>query len=176
MSRKFTRFVGAGLSAVFFDFDGVFTDNTVIVDDHGSESVRCWRGDGIGLAMLRRVSVPVWVISTETNPVVAHRAAKLGVDFSQGLTDKASELRRLAESERLNLNRAIFVGNDSNDHDAMRSVGFAVAVADASNATRRLADFVTGTRGGFGAVREVCNLIASVLEGPEPHLAPREVS
>ena len=74
---------------VVFDFDGVFTDNTVYVDQNGVESVRCWRGDGLGLEMLRKRGVELAVVSTETNPVVAARCKKLNLRCVHGVTNKA---------------------------------------------------------------------------------------
>ena len=62
--------VGRSVRLVVFDFDGVFTDNTVWTDDAGNEWVRSWRGDGLGLERLRAAGIPTWVLSTETNPVV----------------------------------------------------------------------------------------------------------
>ena len=64
----------AGVKLVVFDFDGVFTDNTVYVSQDGTESVRCWRSDGLGLAKLKLVGVPSAIVSTETNPLVTARS------------------------------------------------------------------------------------------------------
>jgi len=75
---------------IFFDFDGVFTDNTVYVSQDGVETVRCWRSDGLGLTRLRKVGVQAFIISTETNPVVSARAHKLKLPCKQGVEDKAA--------------------------------------------------------------------------------------
>ena len=69
------------IKAIVFDFDGVFTNNRVIVSEDGKESVICNRSDGIGLEMLRSLGIPMTIISTEKNPVVAQRATKL--EFQQ---------------------------------------------------------------------------------------------
>ena len=71
-----------------FDFDGVFTDNRVFVNAEGMESVRCDRGDGLALADLRRAGLPICVLSTEKNPVVAARCEKLSLPYRQGLRSK----------------------------------------------------------------------------------------
>ena len=80
------------LRLVAFDFDGVFTDNTVSVDQNGIESVRCWRSDGIGLERLHSIGINTIIISTETNPVVSARAKKLKITCIQGVQDKAAQI------------------------------------------------------------------------------------
>ena len=75
------------VTLVVFDFDGVFTDNRVLVDQDGKEAVFCSRADGLGLQALRRLGVGSLVLSTEINPVVSARAAKLGIECVQGLGD-----------------------------------------------------------------------------------------
>ena len=69
----------ASIELIAFDFDGVFTDNTVYVLQDGSESVRCWRSDGLGLSRLADIGVETYIVSTEVNPVVTMRANKLNI-------------------------------------------------------------------------------------------------
>ena len=88
---------------VVFDFDGVFTDNRVWVNEDGDESVACWRGDGIGLRRLDEVGVQYLIVSTEPNPVVAHRAKKLEARCIHGVTDKLAVLREEASAAGVGL-------------------------------------------------------------------------
>src|SRR5258706_14480 len=78
----------ARVRLVVFDFDGVFTDNTVYVSQDGVESVRCWRSDGLGITRLKQAGVDTAIVSTETNPVVGARGRKLGMRCIQGCEDK----------------------------------------------------------------------------------------
>ena len=119
------------LELVFFDFDGVFTDNTVYVSQDGVESVRCWRSDGLGLSRLRIVSVQAMIVSTEANPVVSARARKLGLGCRQGLEDKARAVVDLCEEHHVDPAFVAFVGNDINDIPAFEVVGLPICVADA---------------------------------------------
>ena len=144
---------------VAFDFDGVFTDKTVFVCQDGKESVRCWRGDGLGLARLRSVGVRSCVLSTEKNPVVKKRADKIGVPCHHGLSDKASAIKKICREWKIPLSLTMFVGNDINDTPAWRVVGMPVAVADAATEVLAHVVFRTRRRGGFGAVREICDKI-----------------
>ena len=144
-----------------FDFDGVFTDNTVWTDSAGNEAVRCWRGDGLGLQRLRESAIPSWVLSTETNPVVAHRCAKLGVPFRQGLAAKHEALLEVADDEGVALGDVAYVGNDINDAECLRLVGVPIVVFDAHPDVLSLARYRTRAAGGLGAVREVCDWVSA---------------
>ena len=76
------------IRCVAFDFDGVFTDNAVYVLQDGTEMVRCTRADGLGLQQLQAKGLAIVVISTEKNPIVSARCAKLGVECVQDSADK----------------------------------------------------------------------------------------
>ena len=156
---------GRSVGMVVFDFDGVFTDNTVWTNGAGEEWVRSWRGDGLGLAKLRDLGIPVWVLSTETHPVVAQRCEKLGIPCRQGLDDKRAALQELAGEVGVPLANTVFVGNDINDVDALSAVGLSVVVADAHRDAASRARYRTQARGGFGAVREVCDWITASKGG-----------
>lgn len=157
-------------SALFFDFDGVFTDNRVWVFEDGREAVACNRSDGHGLSLIRPLGIPMIVLSTEKNPVVAARCGKLGLACRQGLSDKGRALEVVAKEESIDLSRAVYVGNDLNDMGCLQRVGFPVAVADAYPEVRAIAALVLSKPGGHGAVRELCDLIRRQIMG-EGHAA-----
>jgi YrbI family 3-deoxy-D-manno-octulosonate 8-phosphate phosphatase len=147
-----------------FDFDGVFTDNTVYVFEDGREAVRCYRGDGLGLQRLRRLGLPAVIISTETNPVVTARSRKLGLRCVQGVSDKRGVLEELVAELGLSLEQVAYVGNDVNDLPCLTCVGLPIIVQDAQAELLPLAAYRTTRPGGQGAVREVCDLLAGMLE------------
>ena len=141
------------------DFDGVFTDNRVWVDETGREAVLAHRGDGMGLEMLRKAGIRAVVLSKETNPVVAARCRKLNLPVWQGVEDKATLLRRLLEEWQVDPRFTVYLGNDVNDIPCFSLVGWAVVVADAHPQAKRAADKVLRTPGGYGAIRELVDLI-----------------
>jgi N-acylneuraminate cytidylyltransferase len=141
------------------DFDGVLTDNRVLVAEDGREAVWCNRSDGLGLGMLKRKGIDVIVLSKEKNPVVAARCRKLGIECIQGCDDKLSELKQKAESRKFKGEEIAYVGNDVNDLECMKWVGCAIAVADAEPQVKAVARWVTAKCGGRGAVREICDAI-----------------
>ncbi len=147
------------IDLVVFDFDGVFTDNCVWTSQEGIESVRCWRSDGLGISRLQKVGVKTYIMSTEINPVVSKRAEKLKIECIQAVEDKGSAIKILCEKLDVPRERTMFVGNDINDIGAFDFVGVPVAVSDAYSEVIRHVIFQTSKAGGFGAVREVCDLI-----------------
>lgn len=142
-----------------FDFDGVFTDNTVYVSQDGTEYVRCSRSDGFGLKKLKNLGISTFVLSTEPSPIVKLRCEKMKVDFKQGLKDKVKALLDLSNQSKIPLDDILFLGNDINDIDCMNLVGVPVAVKDAYPEVKKTSKFITYRKGGYGAVREVCDWI-----------------
>ena len=142
-------------SVLVTDFDGVHTDDTASVDTDGRESVRVSREDGMGVARLRRAGIPVLILSTEQNSVVARRAEKLQVPVLHGIDDKATALASWAAENGVALADIAYVGNDVNDLGALGIVGWPIAVADAHPSVKAASRLVLARAGGHGAVREV---------------------
>jgi YrbI family 3-deoxy-D-manno-octulosonate 8-phosphate phosphatase len=149
------------VSAVIFDFDGVMTDNKVIVETDGGEAVVCDRSDGMGIDRLKRLGLPILILSKERNQVVTARAGKLGVECLQGIDDKLSALENWARHKDVDLKNTIYVGNDINDITCLERVGYPVVVADAHPAVVPYARIRLSHRGGYGAVREICDRIVA---------------
>lgn len=147
------------IDLLIFDFDGVMTDDRVWVDQDGGESVAANRRDGLGIAMLRKAGIPMLVLSTEPNPVVAARCRKLELTAIQGVGDKKAALRSLLEERKLDPQHVVYLGNDINDLPCFPLVGCAVVVGDAHPDVIAQADLVLAHRGGHGAVRELCDKI-----------------
>jgi len=98
-----------------FDFDGVFTDNRVWVNEQGEETLAFSRSDGLGLRRLEEVGVRPLIVSMEQNPIVSARAGKLRVDCVQGVEDKLAVLRERTGELGVALEDTAYVGNDIND-------------------------------------------------------------
>jgi YrbI family 3-deoxy-D-manno-octulosonate 8-phosphate phosphatase len=158
---------GRNLSAIrlaVFDFDGVFSDNSVYVFEDGREAVRCTRADGIGLDKLRARGIELAVISTEVNPIVLARARKLKLRCESGVADKRKAIEALASEFKVPLAQTAFLGNDINDWPALEIVGFPAVVADAHPDVRDRVARRTQKPGGHGAVREFCDRVASAWD------------
>lgn len=150
------------VDAIVLDFDGTQTDDRVYIDADGRELVAVHRGDGLGIAALRRAELKLLILSTEQNPVVAARARKLHLPVLHGVDRKDIALKQWCEEEGIAPERVLYVGNDVNDLPCFGLVGWPVAVAGAHAIVRDAARAVTSTPGGDGAIRE----IASWILGP----------
>ncbi len=148
---------------VAFDFDGVFTDNTVYVLRYGSEMVRCFRGDGLGLRKLEQAGIETVIISTETDPVVSARSRKLGIRCIQGCEDKKGALETIVKEMGISMAQVAFLGNDINDLSCLTSVGLPMVVQDSHPDVIPHARYQTKRQGGHGAVREICDLFERLL-------------
>jgi len=158
----------ADVDAVVLDFDGTQTDDRVYVDADGRETVAVHRGDGLGVAALRRAGLELLILSTEENPVVAARARKLRVPVLHGIERKDLALQRWCRERGLAPERVLYAGNDVNDLPCFHLVGWPVAVAGAHDPVREAARAVTAAGGGAGAIREIAGWLLGPALRPEP--------
>jgi N-acylneuraminate cytidylyltransferase len=109
--------------------------------------------------MLKAAGVPFLILSKERNSVVTARAHKLGVDVLQGVDDKPAALAQWCQSVGVELKDVVYIGNDVNDVDSMRMVGWPIAPADARPEAIGVARVITTAAGGKGAIREVAERV-----------------
>jgi YrbI family 3-deoxy-D-manno-octulosonate 8-phosphate phosphatase len=147
------------IRALVTDFDGVHTDDRVIVQQDGSEAVRCSRRDGMGIEILRERGLHLLILSREQNPVVGARAAKLKIEVQHHIREKLPALDDWRRDKGLEWHEIAYVGNDVNDVDCMKACGFSFAPADAHDSARSIATVVLGRDGGNGALRELCDYL-----------------
>jgi len=147
------------IKLIVFDFDGVFTDNRVLVNENGVESVFCWRSDGLGLEKIKKIGIKIAIISSEKNNLVQVRASKLGIYCKNNINNKKDELIKTAKYFNVDLKDTIFVGNDINDIPAFKIAGIAIGVNDCNDHARLYTNFCLNTKGGYGAVREICEML-----------------
>ncbi len=162
--------IPTSVEALVLDFDGVFTDNRVIVFQDGREAVTCNRSDGWGLAQLKKMGVRTLVLSAEENPVVRARCAKLEIECLNGIKDKLEALKEWLNEVDIDLSEVVYVGNDVNDVACLQAVGCGVAVRDAHQAAQAAARITLSTVGGAGAIRETTDLIGEKMEMTESWL------
>ena len=150
----------ARVRLLLLDCDGVLTDGRITPVEGGEELKSFHTHDGHGLVMLHRAGLRSGIISGRKSRLVELRAADLGVSFvRQGALNKVEAFESLMAEAGVEPSHAAYVGDDVVDIPLMRRCALAVAVADATPDTRAAAHYVTRAPGGFGAVREVCELI-----------------
>jgi 3-deoxy-D-manno-octulosonate 8-phosphate phosphatase (KDO 8-P phosphatase) len=143
-----------------FDVDGVFTDGRFSLDGEGRDSVSFHVRDGMAVKLLLAAGIEVALISGRDSRAGRIRAERLGIRNARfAVPDKAAELRKILETERVEPEATLFVGDDLSDLPAFSVAGLAGTVADGAPEVVARADFVTTARGGEGAVREVAELL-----------------
>lgn len=160
------KMFSSSIELIVFDFDGVFTDNNVWLDQAGNELVRCSRSDGLGLDLMRKfirinkLKLKMIILSTESNPVVLARAKKLKLDCHYGVTNKykylcdyLSENFPNAEPEYTMKEKILYLGNDINDLRVMESSACSVCPVDAHPVIRKTSNLILPQAGGEGFVR-----------------------
>lgn len=148
------------IKLLVLDVDGVMTDGRIIFDSNGVESKFFNVKDGHGIKMLQRSGVEIGIISGRESVVVANRAAELGINLVyQKALDKMVPYRQMLETTGLLDEQVAYMGDDVIDIPIMRRVGFAAAPADAVTEVLPHAHFIARNKGGWGAVRELCDQI-----------------
>lgn len=164
------------IGAVVFDFDGVFTDDKVLVDENGKETARCSRSDGMGIGLLRSYDLPMLVLSKEKNPIVAQRCKKLRLECIHGIDDKLPVLSSWLSERSIDPASVIYVGNDVNDLPCLDWVGCPAAPNDCHPSVLPSIRLHLSKPGGNGAVRELCDLIIGRLRSGKSAVASIEYS
>lgn len=152
------------IKLIVFDFDGVFTNNKVYLDEEGCESVQCNRGDGMGISLLKKTRIPLFILSTEKNPIVLKRAEKLGIPAFNNVENKLQFLEEYISKSNISSDSVCYVGNDVNDLECLKKVGLPVVPSDAHEEVKKFARIILKNKGGDGAVREFCDMFLKDLK------------
>jgi 3-deoxy-D-manno-octulosonate 8-phosphate phosphatase (KDO 8-P phosphatase) len=156
------------------DVDGVLTDGGMYYSEMGDELKKFNTRDGMGIKMLQFAGIVTAFITKEKTAIVERRGRKLAVpEVHQAADDKLSVLTRVIEKYGLNLKEVAYLGDDVNDLQTLKAVGFSAAPADAMPSVLQVVHYVCKKRGGEGAVREVADLIlGSPAYKPGPRRKP----
>ena len=147
------------IKIVFFDFDGVFTDNRVLTDSSGLESVICNKYDSYGIKMMKEIGISSVILSSEKSKVIKVRAKKMKTICFNNLSNKKNKMISILQKNKLNTSNAAYVGNDLNDLECMKEVSLPIAIKGSPAEIKRISKYVTRRLGGDGAVREITDLI-----------------
>lgn len=176
MTIKANKFISLpslnSIHTIIFDFDGVFTDNKVYVSQDGTESVCCDRRDGLAIDFLRKfkqagkLKADIFILSTETNPIVETRAKKLKLPCFSGVKGKLSFIEAYFDKnkkEEINpFQGLIYLGNDLNDLQAIQKAGCSIVPSDAHPMIQSVATYVLEQAGGQSFVRAFVELFLGV--------------
>ncbi len=147
---------------VITDIDGVWTDGGMYYDQTGNEWKKFNTADSGGVLLLRKLGIPVAIITGEQTEIVSRRAAKLKIDLLfQGVKDKLSVASDLARAQGISLSDVAYIGDDIGDLSLLRAVGVPGVPANAPKYVKNLGKIVTKAKGGDGAFRE---FVETILE------------
>lgn len=145
---------------VLTDVDGVLTDTGVYYSERGEAMKRFSIRDGMGVERLRNIGIPTGIITGERSGSVAKRAEKLKITkLYLGISDKPAVLREILVSDELLPDQVAYIGDDYNDLEMLGMVGLSAAPLDAMPEIAASVDFHCTKKGGYGAFRELAELI-----------------
>lgn len=168
-SGRVRRGVLARIRLFATDVDGVLTDAGMYYAESGEELKKFHSRDGMGIKLLQAAGLVTAFVTKEKTAIVERRGARLAVpEIHQGVDDKLSVLRQLADKFGLTIQQIAYIGDDVNDLEALHAVGFSAAPADGVPQVLRVVDYVCQQKGGEGAVREVADLILAAQGKRQP--------
>lgn len=142
------------------DVDGVLTDAGMYYSESGDEWKKFNTRDGMGIKLLQRAGLITAIVTQERTRLVARRAEKLAIpELHQGIMDKLTVVREMATRHGLTLRQVAYIGDDVNDIETLKAVGFSASPADGLPQVLRVVDYVCRKKGGEGAVRELAEMI-----------------
>jgi 3-deoxy-D-manno-octulosonate 8-phosphate phosphatase (KDO 8-P phosphatase) len=150
------------IKLVVYDFDGVMTDNRVMIDGKGNEYVYVSRADGLGIDLIKKIQISQLILSSETNPIVEVRANKLKIPVLYGIENKKITLKEYCKSNNFFLENVLYVGNDLNDLEVMKIVGYTFCPKDAHPDIIDKTSHLLNSNGGHGVVREIADILYSI--------------
>jgi len=155
-----------GIKLFATDVDGVLTDAGMYYAESGDEWKKFNTRDGMGIKLLQRAGIITAIVTQEQTKLVARRAEKLTIpELHQGVMDKLTVIREMAARHGLSLKQVAYIGDDVNDLEALKAVGFSASPADGLPDIVAAVDYVCRKKGGEGAVREIIEMI---LEAQRP--------
>jgi 3-deoxy-D-manno-octulosonate 8-phosphate phosphatase (KDO 8-P phosphatase) len=156
---------------LLLDVDGVLTDGSILYNEKGMELKRFFVQDGQGIRWLQRSGILVGFLSGRSAPAVAIRAKDLGITLLfQGIQNKMEVFEKVLQKTNLRPDQVSFVGDDFIDLPLLKKVGLSISVINGHPLVQKEVDYVTKAPGGYGAVREVSELIIRAQDKWEPIL------
>jgi YrbI family 3-deoxy-D-manno-octulosonate 8-phosphate phosphatase len=159
-SRKVSRNILQRIRLFATDVDGVLTDAGMYYAESGDEWKKFNTRDGMGIKLLQRAGIITAIVTQERTKLVARRAEKLTIpELHQGVMDKLTVIWEMAARHGLSLKQVAYIGDDVNDLEALKAVGFSASPADGMPNIAAAVDYVCQKKGGEGAVREIIEMI-----------------
>jgi YrbI family 3-deoxy-D-manno-octulosonate 8-phosphate phosphatase len=159
-SRKISKNILRRIRLFATDVDGVLTDAGMYYAESGDEWKKFNTRDGMGIKLLQRAGIITAIVTQERTKLVARRAEKLAIpELHQGVMDKLLLVSEMAVRHGLTLSQVAYIGDDINDLETLKAVGFSATPADGMPQVAAAVDYICQKKGGEGAVREIIEMI-----------------
>jgi len=154
------------IKLVLTDSDGVLTDTGVYYSNRGEEMKRFSIRDGMGVERLRTIAgVETGIITGELSGSVKKRGEKLKIkELHLGIKDKKAVLNKIIKTRKIGLENIAYIGDDTNDLEVLKMAGLSACPADAVIQIKQIVDYITDSRGGYGAFRDFAELIIASVK------------
>ena len=159
------------IKIILTDVDGVLTDGGMYYSAKGDIQKKFHARDGMGIAILQRNGIPTIIITKEKNEIVKKWTSKMNVDkLFQGIKQKETLLPKLCSLYNLKEENIAYSGDDVNDLEIMKKIGFSVTPKDGNIEVKKIANYISKINGGEGVLREICDLLISTKFGKKRKL------
>jgi N-acylneuraminate cytidylyltransferase len=159
------------IKIVASDVDGVLTDGGMYYSSKGDVQKKFHARDGMGISILKRNKIPTVIITKEKNNIVKKWTSKMNVDrLFDGIKNKEILIPKLCSLYNLNKENIAYIGDDVNDLEIMKKIGFSVVPKDGNLEVKKIANHICKSNGGEGVLREICDLIISTKFGTRKKL------
>ena len=153
------------------DVDGVLTDGGMYYSSKGDTLKKFHVIDGMAVSILKRNTIPTVIITKERNQIVKQWSAKMNIDkLFDGIKNKEKIVPKLCKLYSLSENNIAYIGDDVNDLEILKRIGFSITPKDGNLEVKKIVDYICKNSGGEGVLREICDLIISVKFGKKRKL------
>jgi len=153
------------------DVDGVLTDGGMYYSSKGDTLKKFQAIDGMAVSILKRNTIPTVIITKERNQIVKQWSSKMNIDrLFDGIKNKEKLVPKLCKLYSLSENNIAYIGDDVNDLEILKRVGFSITPKDGNLEVKKIVDCICKSSGGEGVLREVCDLVISVKFGKKRKL------
>ena len=148
------------IKVVLTDVDGVLTDGGMYYSNKGDVMKKFHARDGMGVTLLRKIKIPTIIVTKEQTEMVKQWSKKMKIkELMDGVKNKELVLDKICKKYRVSSDEIAFIGDDINDMDLLKKVGFSACPKDAMEQVRKICDYTCQTVGGKGAFRELVELV-----------------
>ncbi len=150
------------IKLVLTDVDGVLTDGSRYYSEKGEILKKFHVKDGMGINILLRNGIPTCIVTKERSKTVVKWGKDMNVKkIYQGIINKEKKLSQICKEFNLKEEEIAYIGDDVNDIELLKKVGFSAAPNDSIEGVKKLVNYTCKKEGGKGAFREISDLILS---------------